>query len=114
MQKESSIPPRVANRLDLFPDSTRLLNEQLSIGGQPLEKLADQFGTPLYLYDRLTMDNGVAAYRQALSEYEGAPSDITYAGKAFLCRAIAEWVDSQGMWLDCTGETETQVAAAAN
>ena len=83
------------------------------MAGKDLSALAQEFGTPLYIYDRATMDASAAAYRLALSAYHPALSSITYAGKAFLCRAIAAWAEAQEFWLDCTGETEIQTAVRA-
>jgi len=78
-------------RLSLFPDTTKIENDQLTIGGQNLAALAEQFGTPLYIYDRATLDLAVADYQSALRSYYPAPASVTYAGKAFLCKAIAQW-----------------------
>jgi diaminopimelate decarboxylase/diaminopimelate epimerase len=38
---------------------------------------------------------------------------LTYAGKAFLCTAIAQWAGSNGLWIDCTGLGEIAIARAA-
>ena len=102
----------VSDRLALFPDSTRIQNDSLFIAGQDLTSLAERYGTPLYIYDRATMDTLVAAYKGALKEYYPALSEITYAGKAFLCKAIAEWTQEHKLWLDCTGEGEIAIAVA--
>jgi diaminopimelate decarboxylase len=59
------------NRLDLFPDTTRIENDTLTIAGLDLTALAEEHGTPLYLYDRVTLDNAAAAYRSGLAEYPG-------------------------------------------
>ena len=103
-------------RLPLFPDSTHLERspngERLTLAGCDLAALAEQYGTPLYLYDQLTLANNLADYRKALEAYP-APSGLTYAGKAFLCLALAQWVHRSGLWLDCTGHGELAVAAAA-
>ncbi len=101
------------NRLALFPDTTQIEGDVLTIGGCNLEALADEFGTPLYLYDRATLDGAAAAYRQALAESYPGPSGLTYAGKAFLCRAMADWVNRQGLRLDCTGLGEIAIGRAA-
>jgi diaminopimelate decarboxylase len=104
-------------RLDLFPLSTQLngagTDAILTIAGCDLRELAASYGTPLYLYDQQTMDMAAAAYRQALADYYPADAGVTYAGKAFLCTAAAQWVQRQGMILDCTGAGELHVAAAA-
>jgi len=110
MQDISSIPSRIADRLALFPDSTRIENDSLFIAGHDLASLAEQYGTPLYVYDRLTLDAAVADYQAALGKYYPAAARITYAGKAFLCKAIAEWTQTQDLFVDCTGETEIATA----
>jgi diaminopimelate decarboxylase len=65
------------------------------------------------MYDRATLDAAVAAYRSALKTYYPAPSRITYAGKAFLCKAIAAWTQAHNLLVDCTGEGEVAIAVAA-
>src|SRR5581483_5236509 len=99
-------------RLGLFPDSTTIQNDTLHIAGRSLASLADEYGTPLYIYDRATMDASVAAYKGALQTYYPAQAEITYAGKAFLCKAIAEWTQQHQLWVDCTGEGEIGIAVA--
>lgn len=102
----------ISDRLALFPDSTRIQNDTLFIAGQDLASLADQYLTPLYIYDRATMDASVVAYKGALKEFYPAQFEITYAGKAFLCKAIAEWTQEHNLWVDCTGEGEIAIAVA--
>jgi diaminopimelate decarboxylase len=109
-QKKSKGP---LNRLSLFPDTTRITDQGLSLAGCDLSALAAGYGTPLYLYDRATLDAASALYQAALSKYYPAESGLTYAGKAWLCTAIAQWTQSQGLWLDCTGQGEIAIAVAA-
>lgn len=101
------------NRLRLFPDTTRVTDKGLSIGGCDLSALAAEHGTPLYLYDRLTLDASAELYREALARYYPAKSGLTYAGKAWLCLAMAQWTRQRGLWLDCTGQGEIAIAVAA-
>jgi diaminopimelate decarboxylase len=107
----------LARRLELFPQGTHLATEsgqsQLAIGEHNLVELARQFGTPLYVYDRATLDNAVESYRRALAKFYPGSSGLTYAGKAFLCQAMAQWTQQQSLWLDCTGAGELAIAAAA-
>jgi len=98
--------------LDLFPDSIKIENDSLTIAGHNLASLADRYQTPLYLYDRTTLDSTAKFYTDALSTSYPAPSHITYAGKAFLCKAIAEWTQTHGFFVDCTGEVEIGIAVA--
>jgi diaminopimelate decarboxylase len=103
-------------RIDLFPITTRIETSAgrafLTVAGCDLRGMAERYGTPLYLYDQATMDDAVVTYRQALARHYPGESGITYAGKAFLCLALAQWVGWQGLWLDCTGAAEIGIAAS--
>ena len=104
-------------RIQLFPISTRIIgissNEYLSISGTSVAELAREFGTPLYLYDQETLDAAVSSYRNTLADTYPGNAGITYAGKAFLCLAMAQWVKAQGLWVDCTGTGEISIAEKA-
>jgi len=102
------------NRLQLFPVTTKIENDSLTIAGLSLASLADEYGTPLYVYDRATMDSLARDYLGALAVRYPATASVTYAGKAFLCKAVAQWTQSHGFMVDCTGEGEIGIAVAAN
>jgi diaminopimelate decarboxylase len=108
----------LTRRLELFPLNTRLEKRAgksvLTLNGLNLADLARKYGTPLYVYDQNTMDAAVANYRQALSVVYPAHSGLTYAGKAFLCTAMAQWTKQQSLWLDCTGVGELAIAGSAH
>lgn len=108
--------PLYRQRLQLFPETTRIIQEAgceaLSIAGCSLTDLAGQYGTPLYLYDRATMDGAVQAYRSALADYPGE-AGITYAGKAWLNLAVVQWAMQNDLLVDCTGAGEIHVAVCA-
>ena len=106
------MPDLPFTRLALFPDSTQIQNDVLCIAGHDLTALAKQYGTPLYIYDRATLDASVREYQSALRRYYPASSHITYAGKAFLCKALAEWTRTHDLLVDCTGEGEIAIAVA--
>ncbi len=107
----------LSKRLQLFPNSAKITgtgeSARLTIANCDLQQLARDFGTPLYLYDALTLQNAAQEYRQALKQYYPGLSAITYAAKAFLCTAIAQWVQQEGLWLDCTNANEMAIAAQA-
>jgi len=100
------------DRLALFPISTKIENDNLTIAGHDLASLADRHLTPLYVYDRATLDFSAKSYTDALSAHYPARSNITYAGKAFLCKAIAQWTQEHNFQVDCTGEGEIAIAVA--
>ena len=104
-------------RLALFPATTTAAphdgSTALAIGGCLLPELAAQHGTPLYVFDAATLDAAAAEYTTALRAHYPGESGVTYAGKAFLSKAVARWACQQGFWVDCTGEGEIAVAVAA-
>ena len=105
---------RFMDRLQLFPISTKIENDKLTIAGHDLASLADRYLTPLYIYDRATLDSCAADYQSTLRNFYPAPSHITYAGKAFLCKAIAQWTQGHDFIVDCTGQGEIGIAVAAD
>lgn len=106
----------VTSRLPLFPNTTRIEtgpgSSYLSIAGCDLESLANQYGTPLYLYDQATMDASVAIYQRSLRTYYPAQASLTYASKAFLCIAMAQWAQRNKLRLDCSSTGELHIAMA--
>jgi diaminopimelate decarboxylase len=114
MQTQTTSLIRAGDRLKLFPDSTSIDNDSLCIAGHDLADLAFDYGTPLYVYDRATLDASATEYQSALKKYYPAPWRITYAGKAFLCKAIAAWTQNHNLLVDCTGEGEIAIALAAH
>ncbi|ADD45178.1 diaminopimelate decarboxylase [Stackebrandtia nassauensis] len=84
----------------------------LTVGGVDVNKLAAEFGTAAYVVDE-------ADFRSRLRDFRGSFSAnfpdgaVYYAGKSFLCKAVARWVAEEGVNLDiCTGgELATAVAA---
>ena len=105
----------VSRRLPLFPISATVSPEKdsLKIGGQDLTRLAAEYGTPLYLYDQATILDAIDNYRKALQEQYPASSGLTYAGKAYLCLAIAQWMNAEGLRLDCSSANELFIAQQA-
>jgi diaminopimelate decarboxylase len=80
---------------------------RLSIGGIDVAELAEEFGTPLFVYDEAHLR---ARCRQAVEAWgEG----VAYATKAFLCVAMARLAYEEGMSLDVATGGELHVALAA-
>lgn len=99
-------------RLDLFPITTTIEHDRLTIAGHSLASIADKYGTPLYVYDRATMDASAMGYKSALASTYSGVASVTYAGKAYLSKAIAQWTQHHGLYVDCTGEGEIAIAKA--
>jgi len=74
-----------------------------------LTALAGRYGTPAYVLDELDVRQRCRTYAAALSGAE-----VAYAGKAFLCRAMARWVAEEGLSLDVCSAGEIAVARSAS
>lgn len=112
-RSKSNRMEQILKRLSLFPDTAAIHDDGLTIAGYSLAELAQEFGTPLYLYDQETLDNALARYLRTLATSYPAPAGLTYAGKAFLSWKIAAWVRQRGLWLDCSSLGEMAIAQAA-
>ena len=92
----------------LLPDTADVADDgRLSIGGCDLVDLADQFGTPLFVYDE---DHLRARCREAVVAFGDG---VAYASKAFLCGAMARLAYEEGMHLDVATGGELFVARHA-
>lgn len=99
--------------LDLFPITTRIDGAgRLWLGGCLAHDLAEQFGTPLYVYDEATLIARCREAREALATYPG-PARVAYASKAFLCVGLAQLLAREGLALDVVSGGELAVARAA-
>lgn len=80
-----------------------------AFGGVSLAALAQTYGTPLVLFDGALFDERVSAFREAF----GPQTDLSYAGKAFLCVALARRAARLGLSLDVCSLGELRTAQAA-
>jgi diaminopimelate decarboxylase len=92
--------------LALLPRSARIdAHGRMRIADCDLEALADEFGTPLFVYDEHEIRTRCAEYADAF----GADG-VYYASKAFSGRAIAAIINDEGLSIDVS--TEGEIAAA--
>lgn len=97
------------NRLALFPISTSIIGDELTLQGYSLKNLAREYGTPLYVYDAATLERQLNHYLEALQRVYPAPFSITYAGKAYLSPFLIQWLAAHGTWVDCSSGGEILV-----
>jgi diaminopimelate decarboxylase len=92
----------------LLPDTAEIRPDgSLAVGGCDLAELADEFGTPLFVYDEAHLR---ARCREAVDVFGDG---VAYAAKAFLCRAMARLAHEEGMHLDVATGGELHIARAA-
>lgn len=94
--------------LSLLPDTATIGEKgQLIIGGCDTLELAEQFGTPLFVYDEAHLR---ARCREAVAAFGVG---VNFATKAFLCKAMARLAAEEGCNLDVSTGGEYHVARAA-
>ena len=97
--------------LPLSADSTD--QGLLQIGGCDVKSLANQYGTPLYIYDvqsiRELAMNWVQAFADAYPD-----SEVLYASKAYISRPFARLLSELDLSFDAVSEGEIEVLSAAN
>jgi diaminopimelate decarboxylase len=109
--KQGLVDPKLAK---LFPISATISEGTLHIASHSVKKLADMFGTPLYLFDRATITNACTSYKRAfMTHYHASPVRILYASKAYLSPLIARLMAEQRMGLDVVSGGELAVAERA-
>mgnify|MGYP001951070418 CR=1 FL=1 len=100
-------PPTDINALHpaIWPRTAVRVGGALTIGGVDVRDLAREYGTPLYVLDEEDVRGRCRDYREAFPD-----SEVHYAGKAFLCREMARWIDQEGLGLDVCSGGELAVA----
>jgi diaminopimelate decarboxylase len=96
------ISPSLLPQTTTFDDDGRAY-----IGGVSLESLAEQHGTPLFVYDEEHLRQKC---RDALWAFG---TGVSYASKAFSCMAMAKLANEEGMHIDVATSGEAFVALRA-
>ena len=78
---------------ECLPMTAEVIDGHLHIGGVDMVNVAEEFGTALYVYDQADLENRMETYRNAFaSRYPN--SDVIYASKAFLNKAVCRLVNA--------------------
>ena len=88
----------------------------LTVGGLDIREVAREFGTPAYIIDEDDFRSRAREFKQSFAEVFQdlcGGSDVYYAGKAFLCTAVARWINEEGLGLDVCSGGELAVAIRA-
>ncbi|AMM33218.1 Diaminopimelate decarboxylase [Sinomonas atrocyanea] len=97
-------------------DAGRGPDGQLTVAGLPVGEIKSAYGSPVFV---LSEDDFRARARAFKTAFDAAFADLCggvdvyYAGKSFLCTAVAAWVREEGLRLDTASGGELAVAARA-
>jgi len=103
-------PPTDPNALVplLWSATAHKRDGDLVVGGVAVADLVAEHNTPAYVLDEDDFRARARAFRDGFADY-----DVYYAGKAFLCTAVAAWVAEEGLHLDVCSDGELTVALRA-
>jgi len=98
----------------LYPMTTKVDSQgHLVVGGCDTVELADEFGTPLYIFDEIGLRNKCREFRE---EFGKRYPDVLviYASKAYANAALERIFNEEGLGLDTVSEGELGIAMSAN
>ena len=98
--------------VSLFPMGTSVnTSGHLEIGGLDVISLAREYGTPLYIYDEITIRTMAKTFvEEFTSRYKNTV--VAYASKAFLNKEMAKIAEQEKLSLDVVSGGEIAVAIA--
>jgi diaminopimelate decarboxylase len=105
---------RKVPELALFPLTAEISKQgHLLIGGCDVVDLANEFGTPLYLFDESTLRHKCREFKDEFCKYH-PDTLVIYASKAFLNRALALMFKEEDLGLDVVSGGELSIAHSVN
>ena len=93
-------------------NTSRNTDGALTVAGVSVTDIARDFGTAAYVLDEDDFRSRARDFRDDFAEGFSAlgGADVYYAGKAFLCTAVARWIKEEGLFLDTCSGGEMAVA----
>lgn len=96
---------KTSTNQSIKPITTKInQNGNLEIGGCDLVELAEQYGTPLYVIDEVTLRSICKEYKEAFKSYDKV--NMMYASKALMTKAITKILASEGFGFDAVSGGE--------
>ena len=109
----NSVSERSPNQ-ELLPLTAKVNSRDcLEIGGCDVMTLVEQFGSPLYILDEVTLRTASRQYRDAFARYYKGESLVLYASKAWNCLAVCAIAGSEGLGIDVVSGGELYTALQA-
>lgn len=99
--------------MSIWPDNTsRDADGQLLLADIRATDLAEEFGTPLYVYDEATVRDRARTFRDAFTA-AWPRTRVAYAAKAFMSVAVIRILHDEGLALDVSSGGELYAGLAA-
>ncbi len=87
--------------------------DRLEIGGCDVVELVQQYGSPLYILDEVSLRTACQQYRDAFTKHYQGRSQVLYASKAWSCLAVCAIVGAEGLGIDVVSAGEILTALRA-
>ncbi|MEA5511125.1 diaminopimelate decarboxylase [Crocosphaera sp. UHCC 0190] len=101
LEKSATESPRRSPNQSLLPLTAKIKDKDLlEIGGCDLKTLVEQFGSPLYILDEVTLRTACEQYRDSFKTYYQGESQVIYASKAWSSLAVVSVIASEGLGFD--------------
>lgn len=97
--------------MNLF-GTQEIIGNMLHIGGVSLKDLAEKYGTPLYVMDEKEIRNKAKIFREGFV-HPIIQTEVIYASKAFMTKAMARLIHEEGLSLDVVSGGELYTALSA-
>lgn len=88
-------------------------NGHLMLGGADTVELANEFGTPLYVFDEQVIRNACRDYKNSIERYYDGKGMVLYASKAFSCKEMYRIVNEEGIGVDTVSGGEIYTALSS-
>ena len=98
--------------MHLYGTATINENGHLEIGGKDMVEVAEQFGTPLYVYDVALIRQRAQGFKKTFEQL-GVKAQVAYASKAFSTVAMLQVIKEEGLSLDVVSGGELYTAIKA-
>lgn len=82
----------------------------LTVGGCDTVALAEQYGTPAYIYDENEIRKNLREFRDSIDKYYGGNGLVVYASKAFCCKEMCRICNQEGTGIDVVSGGELYTA----
>ena len=97
----------------MISDNLERKDGVLRFGGADVAKLAEKYGTPLYLYDEDRIRSNCRRLLAAARREFGSGAEVLYASKAASFREIYRIIADEGLWSDVVSRGEIATACSA-
>lgn len=104
----------INDRLSIFPVTAKTdASGSLTIADCDTVALAQQYGTPLYLYDGATVKGQISRVQELMKKHYGENALVAFAGKAYFSFELARKMAAFGIGADLVSIGDIRVAQKA-